>query len=458
VGALPGGGELYFPGGVYTLGSTLVIENCNNIILSGEGGLSQFHPAIVGIDSIRVGDNSGRVELRHLNVFSRSDQTAIVWEAPRGGIFFCHINPLETFPERMVGIRIDQPANLVGPSAVDIQHTRVDLNKTDAALECVGIDIDGFSTNVNVINSSVAGFTGTGVRIGHTAGSYTQNIVIKECDIESMGAREGCIPEAFDSHPNYSETCDEEDPNGVGFWPPATKENIAIDVQGQCDHLIVKHNYFEGIEGTGARFLEVGTVGQVRSFTLAENYFLTSNPLPESFVGIVLNKVVNPNIYANYGGPAGAISYSIDDTNTKMGLVGQLDTPVRYIYDLMDKEQAGVQLPAVLNEYVDVSGARSYTPVNNSLAGLATLEIVYAPGWGQGENISFRLKQTSGLVVEESEKMDSLNNAWTNVRTVRHLFYAGYNDLGKLQAKTSNLGEGASGWKILSARLIMHTN
>jgi len=397
--------------------------NYNNLILCGDGSASQIHPTGTGYDTIRAGFNNVRLELHHLNVYVQDGQTGIDWEAHHGGIYYCHISPINAAGAHdIVGIKLNQTTPVTGSWITDIQNTRMDFDQAHTALNCVGFDMTGSANKINITNNTLAGFNGTGIRIRQYSESrYPQNVVITGNDIETMLNTDVV--------------------------------NVGVDVQGIAYNVIVKYNYFEGIRGEGSRFVRVGTVGPVRGFTFAENYCLTENPVPTGFVGVEMDNVISPNIYANYGGPAGANGYSIT-SNTVMGLSNELDTPIRYAYDLLADGQSSAQVSADTN-FVDATHAREFMPVNNSLPPLATLEIVYEPTVGAGETISFVLNQASGHQVAASQ-IDDVPTG-TDIRKVSKLFYAGYNDLGELQVKTDAAG-GGEGWRLLSARLIVHTN
>jgi len=422
--------KLWFPEGIYNVSSVIDASGYNDLILYGDGADSKIMPTGSGHDTIKIDGNDNRIELHHLNICVLDNQIGVDWEAHHGGLFNCHINPASTSDATGVtGIRLKQTGNQTGSWITSIQNCTINFDQAEEAVGCIGIEMIGSANAINVNDNTIGGFNGTGIVIEEFShGRYPQSIAI--------------------TGNTFIDMCK----SGV--------QNIAIDVSGLAYGVYILHNHFEDILGTDSRFLRAGVsdvgVSHVRAITFAENNAYSSNARPPGFVGVELDKVVSPNIYGNIGHPAGALEYSITN-NTLMGLANELDTPIRYVYDLMDSEQDDVQKP-VGTQYVDVDKAREYTPVNSALPALATLEVVYEPGVGGGEEISFMLKRASGFDVVASEVSDDTGvTSGTAARKVSKLFYAGYDDLGKLQAKTSD-DAGNQGWKILSARLIIHTN
>jgi hypothetical protein len=492
------GGTLFFPYGRYMVSASVDFESYQRCLVRGEGFGSQIYPSTTGYNTVRMvttGANNIAVEMHNINVFVNNSQVGVQWEYHQGGIFNCYVTPVSSPASSVTAIQLDQTASNTGSWITKIRDCRIDFAQAATATNCTGIDIIGAANACAITGNTIAGFNGTGIRIGQYAvGADTQMVLISDNDIESMVL--------------------------------STQINIAVDVQGVASRISVIDNYFEGIEGAVAsRFIRVGAIADVRGLVFQNNYCLTDNPRPAGFIGVEFRRAISPNLESNFYAPPGAgdyllaanynrtitnitqanpgvvttstahgyftgqailhtavvgmtevnnqtydiivlspTTYSIVDTtgftayssagtatttySTTMGIPNQLEGVIKDRIELMDTEMGSNQ---TAGSYTNISTASTRSPITNSMPFLATLEVVYAAGSSSG-TVSFILQKASGGTVAESEIIDTTPSA--TIRKVQSgVFYAGYGDLAPLQAQST----GGQTWQIYSANLIIHS-
>lgn len=423
-GTQPRPPEVWIPPGRSMVSGTVNAKGYNDLVMRGFGVKSQIFATNPGYTTIEFGQNNVRLEMWHVNIYAQNNHIGILWEGHQGGIFHCHVNPTSATANAVTCIQLTQRTSGTGSWLTNIENCTIDFDQSSTATNCVGIDLIGAANRTGIFSNTIAGFNGVGIRQAEwTTGADTQMINIAFNDIESMDR------------------------------PSST--NYAIDFQGQASVINVHNNYFEGIEGIGSRFVRIGSIATVRGFSFHDNHCLTNNPIDPSFRGIEIVNALAPDIYHNYGAPAGALDIFYDPALglLEMSIPNQLNYPLRGgIYDLMNVEQTAPQNP-VSTAWVDVVDARSSTPLLIASSVIATFEVVYTPSIGAGEIISFVLNQGAGGQLPNSDINNQANDVLT--RKFSRVIVGAPNDLIKIQGMSTVIG---SGWQVLSAKLYIHTS
>lgn len=391
--------RLYFPAGRYNVSARVEADNYNDLILEGDGAESQIYPSTTGYDTILIGFNNVRCQVRDMGFYAQDSQVALDWEGHQGGIFRVYVFPVASPADACTGVRLNQTTGSTGSWITDVQNFYMDFNQASTATDCTGIELVGATNRVNVNNCTFAGFNGTGLRQKeYSSGNPSQMISITGCDFESMTR--------------------------------GASTNYAIDIQGQAQSVYIHDNYFEGIDGTNSRFLRLGNTAVARNVTFYNNHCLTSNPLPTGFKGIDIVNAISPDIYQNFFGPAGAGEITISGS-VAFGLSNQLDVSIKSEKYLLEAFNPTPQFSQVAATWEEVTDAKEFTRVKENNQRIWEFIITYEPAIGTGETYSFRLQSAAGSGITESQ-IDDTPSGTTRV-TVSKIFTASINDLGKIQ-------------------------
>jgi hypothetical protein len=505
-GVEPIGGTLFFPNGRYMVSDSVSLEDALKIVLQGEGFGSQIYPMTSGYNTVKVvtpAANPLGIEIRSMNVYVRDNHIGIQWEVHQGGIFNCFINSVSNPANACTGIQLDQTAGNTGSWITDIMHTRMDLGQPATATNITGIDIIGAANRINIGFNTLAGFNGTGVRISQFAtGADTQMVNIFGNDIESM-TRLASVNIAFDIqgiatgiyiHHNYLE----------GIEGDVASRFLRVGAVSVVRALQFSHNYCLTENPLPGTFKGIELI-QAISPDISHNFYapagggdiVIKDPLVPVITGITND---NPGVVtaAGHGLLTGnsvvateivgmtelngrtfvvtvidGNSFSLDGEDTtlhtpyvsdgvvtftpfvQMGIPNQIDSPIKYVYNLMDTEQTANQVAAVVDTYEDVTTSKTYVTTNNNLSVLATFEVAYIPGVGAGERYFFSANTDSGGLIPGAE-VTSLPSG-TTVHKASKVFTASINDLTKIQGQVDDVS-GIQGWQVLDAKIIVHSN